>query len=484
MEHTVKPADFFSDTPPERIIGTETEYHPYGKLGICPSNSDIGRMLKGAGYDYDHEFLHNGAKLYMDCGFIEYASAEGRGVAEATAADFAGLRIMGQMQQQCESLINLQSWAPFFRMAGSYKMPGEGEKRGKIDTAGRHANYMLPMPRNYEETGRLVTLMCSYIATRAIWDGCGLVTDRFVLSQKSTGIGETIVTNGYGNRTLENGKPMGTLHFNSNTAESKIPAGWALFEDRAPEPHMSVRGTLRSLAATSLVARLVEQQLVNASNANDFLISHPIKTLHRSQRSFHDRQFNLASGKTISVADYQSMLFETIQEHVDKSRLELPESEREVPVQIIDICDRIKVLHPHEPDYSTLVPDVEAATKLYFLRQQLQKHHGDTRIQRHNAEAISFDRAWHRVDGKSIGRLIFSRFDPRDGELDKQIERFTREAPNTRAVGRGQAVGLPEITSVDWGKLGWGENTIPLGDPYETYDSLITDIQTGSESVA
>jgi len=88
-EKTPVVADFFSDNPPARIIGTESECNiqeskPHSVVEYVSSESINAIGIKNA-----HGFLDNGMRIYVDVGHIEIAKAESFGAIEAAASDIA-----------------------------------------------------------------------------------------------------------------------------------------------------------------------------------------------------------------------------------------------------------------------------------------------------------------------------------------------------------------------------------------------------------
>ncbi len=90
MPERVSPKDFYSDHPPQRIMGTEMEYDAdhlaaEGSIMSTSTNADIRHVIHGRGIgDYDKIiaddiFTGNGSRIYRDSKHIEYASPESLG---------------------------------------------------------------------------------------------------------------------------------------------------------------------------------------------------------------------------------------------------------------------------------------------------------------------------------------------------------------------------------------------------------------------
>lgn len=74
-----------------------------------------------------------------------------------------------------------------------------------------------------------MAMIGSFLATKTIWNGNGLVADSFLLSQKADGIGVGVIMNIHSQ--VDHGqKPLATYHTNNDMANDKISSGWAVLK--------------------------------------------------------------------------------------------------------------------------------------------------------------------------------------------------------------------------------------------------------------
>ena len=471
MDRTIYPSAFIGPTPPERIIGTETEYASNDLVRL--RGEPLGPALNHLGYNTTRDtagtghFVDSGARVYFDMGkLLEVATPEARGPLEATIVDFAGMSIINRLgvYQATGGPEPLGTTTPAYRISGSY-MPATSTEPPEYVTVGRHGNYLLPRPGNDETNLMFREVLSAYIATRAIWDGCGIVMGRYGLSQKTPGIGVTVL-NGHGHRTVEGGKPMGEL---LGPQDGKFTPGWTIFEDRSVDAHMSRMGTLLSVGAVSLVLRLLEQGIINQYNADDFTLREPIGVLKNTNYHFGKGVFDLESGAKSTAAELQQRFIEAMSMMASSEDRRLPDSEIGVAERLQKLSPKLSELDRKDPDYEVLSPEVEWATKLHYLRT---KYGEDFCNKKTLVEAVAFDRQWHQTDEKSIGQLVYKRLDPDAKQLDEPIEYFRTHPPQTRAAARSRLLSSAACTLADWNLVklvgSAPSEAIELDDPYSS----------------
>jgi hypothetical protein len=211
---------------------------------------------------------------------------------------------------------------------------------------------------------------------------------------------------------------------------------------------MSKSQTFQSLAVTSLVLRLMEQKIIHAGNAEDFVLRHPVDSLHRINNHFGRQLFWLESGKRISARVLQERYARAILDMAEKTIL--PDDEQTAALQFMALCKRLRGITQHS-DIGPLAPDVPWATKLHYLRAK----YGEDAWEHRLADAVAFDLQWHRIDSRSIGLKVYSKLDPWIQCVDTR--KLIAQAPiNSRAAARGAA-----IRSGDCDGAGWGYVSFP-----------------------
>jgi hypothetical protein len=443
------PGAFASDTP--RLTGTEEEYHIQPARMLVASVRE--ERLAKLGLKIASSYLSNGARLYEYSG-MEYCSPECADPSETAEADFAGIEPIRAITRLPE--IPAEDWAqmsaaqrkeeqqkrfPVLRLSGSFDV-----NTGKIETRGYHENLMFPWPEDDEKHQRMIRVLSSYLTTRIVWNGSGLVTnDGYLVSQKAPGIG-AVVGDGYGNRTTHGKKPLGALMSAGSDSRDKLSAGWGIFEVRSGDAHMSRTRLFMSLAGTSLVMRLIEQDVINADNEGDFIINDPIGALHRINANYGQGEIELASGKTTTAAGLQANYFETGLAFAEEAPLTA--SELKAAQELARINQKLGDLSLEQAlAWREIARDVEWAAKAHFLRrEQENKSYTGTGIDaRKLRDAAMFDLRWHSIDDNSIGLHKYAQLDP-----------LHRTPPNllavqrTRAAARGKAVASGKCTGAQW----------------------------------
>ncbi len=466
----LKPAEFGSNTP--RPSGTEVEYHVQEGRKL-PEATRI-EYLQEIGIAIVSTFLSNGGRLYEYDG-LELCTPECTNPKTTAKAEFKGIDIMRAVTNIPK--ISAEEWAtmskeqrafeqkrqfPVLRLSGSYD-----PKEDRVNTRGYHQNLLFPWPKDVAKVQRLKRVMDSYLATRLIWDGAGMpVKGNYLLSQKAPGIGATVTVENYGSRTAHGNKPLAAMHNGNNShegARDKLSPGWGLLEIRSADVHMSQTRTFVSLAGTSLLMRLVEQDYINEDNEHEFIIAEdPIETLHELNKN-HGRGLltHTVNGetKTITAAGLQEYYFTAALNFGEREPLH--ESELTAGHELVRINQKLgsflvdKALRP-------LVRDVEWAAKEHYLglEQAHKQYTGDNIAQQKLEDAAWYHLLWHSADEDSIGLHKYAKLDPLHQMPDEAID------PASRAVARGAAVASGRFEDITWNKLTRDYKTIIHLDDY------------------
>lgn len=425
-----RPRDFYTDQPPRRIFGTETEYQFDTGRSPDPKNEDIAAGMAELGFLVSGQFCSNGAKVYWDAG-IEYATPECDSPAAAARADFTGMIIVDKL---CHTSQIKKPGLPVLRRAGGFDV-----ETGTTYGRGYHQNLTIPYPKDNEKMEVLKSTLSGFLATRPIWDGAGLVTSKgFLLSQKAPDIGRPVV-DGYGRRTEAYYKPLAGLHSSAGGADDKIVGDWGLVEIRSADAHMNLEQSRDSLAIASLVLRLVEQDLINTRNVERFSLLDPIQSLHRVNASRRETKIRSASREQTTALALQRRFADAALAMSEK--IDLPAGEKQAAMAYQAKLDTLARYYK-SGDLAELILHVEWATKLLVLTRKF----GDTAIHDDLDQALKFDAGWHRIDEKSISKRVYQKRAPSPEISEDDI----LTPPNTRAAARGKAIGSGYCTGASW----------------------------------
>ncbi|MGE0880190.1 MAG: proteasome accessory factor PafA2 family protein [Acidimicrobiia bacterium] len=189
MNASERAAAEWARAPGSVVIGCE---HELG-ISVRPTeacdgwDSAAGLILAVGGLDIGRcaccQFLHNGARLYIDCGqHLEYATPECTSARELVGADAAGTRILAAMAKAAED--HLTGIRPDVRIR---VIKNNVSTNGA--SWGAHENYQVPVSLAWSD---LADGLASFLASRVVFCGAGTVvasrsdaTNRFRVSQRA-----------------------------------------------------------------------------------------------------------------------------------------------------------------------------------------------------------------------------------------------------------------------------------------------------------
>lgn len=178
-----RPKDFYSDTPPPRIISSEMEYCIQDPLNSPSDFIDAAIALSGLralptcshdGYHGLGFMLENGARIYQDTNRDEYASPECSDALTLALVEHRGDRLIADTALVTPGI------------KGAYKRIGYDHKK-RATSAGYHESYLIPNGLLDIYIAKIA--VASLLATRVIWAGAGIVGETYRHSQKAHGIG-------------------------------------------------------------------------------------------------------------------------------------------------------------------------------------------------------------------------------------------------------------------------------------------------------
>ncbi len=448
---------FFSPTPPPRIIGTEMEYTvDYETLCNYSSLLYNGKTLH-------HDFLPNGARLYVDGENLEYCSAESLGPLDAAAADHAGMPIVKDIYSSTtsrekygkEHVSGNQRFIPLRRSGGfcGVFVEEDGSVSSGYDSMGYHENLLTVLSPEFEQYRVFEKLMYSFLTTRHIWEGAGMVLEdgTLELSQKLFHTHNKELM-----RTHTDREKLG--HLKKAT----------LVEIRTADVHMLPFASFMGLGVTSLVLRLVEQGVIGPHNIKNWAIKgYPINEATRlSTMSYDDfdAEITLENGEQISVATYQRRLAELAVELTKE--IALPKDEVKAANEWLKIMLSIEASGLEDP---YLLGRVEHVTK-HALMEHIARRKGK---ELEAMQRVAVDLSFTTVDQK-LARGALKLFGDEAVRRDSAVileraDRYVTHAPKTRARARGGLIKTHgrDVKDAGWNFVKVGPKLIKLKDPYD-----------------
>jgi proteasome accessory factor A len=451
FENTPSAVDFFSDSPPPRIIGTESECNIQSLEDNSCSNYISKDAIEASGHKQVNGFLDNGMRLYVDMGHLEIATAESLGPRQAAFSDIAGPLLLSNIVE-------------------SSTLPHRGLHRysGSVisntsKTSGYHENFLIP--RSISQSNFLRTILASHLASR-IWAGSGVVGMKgFEISQKISGIGGLPIDDGMRRLTDHGNKPMALIHTSQDDSDTLGKTKqWSRLEVRFADTSFSIASRYLGLAATSLTLRLAEHQsLINAEDLLDFSFSDSLEAAKRfsNDLSFTDVAWS-KNGAKISPIDYQEILAEACLELSEK--INLPDDEVKAIKLWLEICDRLRISDFKNQDYAGLEKILDLAARHYYLSNRFESD----QLNSYNYSAVSANLTWDRILPIG-GAMKYWANNPQNKSHLLDIEELVWSPPQTRAYIRGNLIASEseKIRYAFWSYIMSGEKKIELFNPYE-----------------
>ena len=425
-EKRIHPQDFFSENPPDRIIGIESEI----TIQIS-SNSDLyndenkfmnDQVIRDAGFRCaGYGYLDTGGRAYLDMQNLEIATAECLGPRQAAAADYAGILQIIDIVDASE-----------LEHDGLFRNTGTAIK-GVAETTGYHENYLIP--RSITSETDFNTLLPSFWASR-MWAGAGMVNDGFELSQKIAGIGFQTITNELSNRITHGSKPMAIVPPEGADQDTITPGGdYARLEVRFADANFSKTINFLDLAATSLTLRLVEHKdKIN----NDLLIAKSFESPGFAAQYFSTdlcftRTMETLDGDTISAINYQELLLE--QALALNEIIELPDDEKIALPLWGHVLDQLKLADLKKNEYAGLLELADFAIRHFYL----MKRFDEPQINSYNAEVVAASLAWDRISPSGPAMRYWDKIDSPYVSYSEILKLYDTP-PRTRAAARGNLI--------------------------------------------
>jgi hypothetical protein len=439
--------NFVHGTPP-RIMGSETEYTTGTKSesesASFFANIDPSKILTPSSPENNKSlWLKNGAHIYQDAGYVhEYASPECMSATELLHYEKAGEEII-------QAAATAALTTPFDRV---YKRAGYADVYGKNGaqileqmSTGHHENYYFPFT-NLLTRGLLAQQeLDSYLSTRAIWSGTGLVGEHgFDISQKASAV------NFRGNSSTDDGDKIAyKMHDES-----------ARLEIRTGEGNMSEWVIVQKFAMTSLVLRLIEH---GRFPPHLLLPSDPTYAMRSMSRYPAAAILGL---EHISAANHQKMIAEHALDFAEHQP-SIPAEEIHATEEIIRACRQIDDYLLRSGDIANISDRIDWAAKYHRM---IEKGFTEFDITTENLEAVMHDISWENISVRGISRLWYKRKKGLIIAKPEDIEYASYVPPETRAKERVQAIKNTSkqrrLNYVTWNIVDTDRGMLKLPSPY------------------
>lgn len=441
MKEVITPQDYFSDAPPQRIIGSECEYNVQmpPKVDITFIGQYINAYaIESAGYEHFGSFLSNGGRLYPDVKHLEYATPECLGPRQAAAADLAGITVMKDVVSASGN-----RHGGLFRIAGlntgssSSWVPADGH------TSGYHENYMTP--RSVAQDMQIAETLPTFLASRVWAMGGAVQRYGYGLSQKINGIGGKLVDDNMDRRVNNPDKPMVLIPSATDDEDVFNNPQWARIEVRYADPLLSPVARYVGFAATSLVLRLIEHShKLPAKALNAITLRDPLEAARAFARdtSFTATEWTVydKSVSVINIGESYIDLIDTLSEIV-----ELPKDELDAIPLWADFLDRMRASSFDRQDYFGLEFLLDIAAKHRYIKKITDD------LSRDNSNAVARSLLWDRIDPVGAGMKWWINY--KNDIIDPtEIAKLVTIPPPTRARRRAKRIKRrsKSLANINW----------------------------------
>ncbi|MGB4767844.1 MAG: proteasome accessory factor PafA2 family protein [Candidatus Saccharimonas sp.] len=438
--------DFLHDTPP-RIMGSETEFTMQTR-----SMPDI-TQLRSLGthtlctIDDTYLWLDNGGLVYYDSALerdepvLEYATPECSSAGELCLYEKAGERLALQVAR--EIVGNKTSHPLYKRTAYRDVYDSTGIQRLFESSIGHHENYSTPL---------LCTLyahhaLASYLATRPLWSGAGIVTPTgFQLSQRARAV--SFLPQKHPDR-VHHGLKTPIMYHNGR------------IEVRSGDGNMLPNAIRTKYAMTSLVLRLIEHEIFPDSAI------------------YWDEYTTQAASETASAEPHEKPLSSTpsaIQQQTLIARHALRFAENHpVPAEELAAARQVHMILQALSSTPSLItaaqnigPITDWSAKLTRMHYTIGRSDWDhTRYTTESLPAVYHDLSWEEV-GDNTPSTQIEQLIP--GEIDHALN----HPPHTRAKVRTDHVRslALDILGIQWNEISFKGDMPDLRFSSAYYDHL------------
>ncbi len=419
-------------------MGSETEFTCAGSEGV------LGDSIASSEHVIDQrsaQWLKNGGRLYIDHdAIVEYATPECNSAHQLTLYELAGNEIV-------EAAVPRDT--PVYKRSSYEDVEVNGCRVMQAMSAGHHENFSSGIDTSY--WGHRYSLG-SYLATRAIWAGAGIVTDHgYELYQKRNAM-----------NFLDPGHGSYTSHGNKQLFKDKQDR----LELRAGDGNMSPWVITQKFAFTSLVLRLIEhdkfpEDLIIQGLAQAALLasSDPLEKI-RTHRG------------TYSSVSHQQAIARAGLEFADTPvGKDIPSEEVVAAQEVLRACEDVEEYLCLPDSLYNITDRIDWAAKLETMIRQGFTKNG---ISTSNLDAVRHDIQWEKIGKNSASRRWYNKYSQFDTHL---ISSAMFTPPGSRAEKRTEYLQYlvksdQTVVFSDWSSVRTDTETRMFDDPYGIDEAL------------
>lgn len=426
-----------------RIAGTETEF------GYRLTSEDSTPLTKKSSlfpseYPRVGEFLPNGGRFYVDCGFPEYATPECRNIEELIAHEIAGEELVRELVETKFTDIKLHKRCV---------TPGK-----PAHTNGYHENYSTDIDiwGESRNSNHDRNALATHFATRSLFTGAGTMAGRaFTVAQKPHGIYES-----EGDDTLYRKALVNTRwEHHTGDPQSQLRRLHVISGD----PNISPYAMRLKFGSTSSVLRLLE----HGYDLEELFLRNPVTAAKAAGGTVKmaNTPLLMQNGTLMKPIDIQESLWEKVRDL--SQHIQLPEEETHCLYAWRETIDALKKLL-----------DTDTVTEPLRLLDWYAKYEF---INRGSGKPAEMDARYDRLE-EGVGHKLRRdgrRFSPYMPEVSA-IENAKNEPPGNRARLRGSLVIAAYRHSLsssfngsaaDWGAFAHNGHRQLLGAVNRSYES-------------
>ncbi|GEM_PF-6854791 len=464
------PAEAFLDAAPPRLMGSEIECNP---PTLPPEEHEWkDHLIRGSKVFKDGKlslltrpsfnktnglWLPTGGRLYCDENrLLEVASAECIDAREVALQEALGLyAVRTLVQEYCA----LRGESPAISARTGRSTPNGNINVGP--TSGYHENYYAHLPEvyEYERNDTYTQCLLSYLATRSIWAGSGVMKkagyrtsqrESQVLFQPYISEKESKFSS-FHMRTVDGMKPPFIPQRIRGQKMGRL-------EIRSGEFSTSEDCTARMFAMTSLVLRMIEK----GRFPGKLFLEDPETTYHVS--TDYSEQSYLADGTLLTAAEHQQRIAGAAIEFA-KSFTDIPREEIDAARYVYETCSNIHEFITHPDRVPEEIISIEWARKLLSIQERIGVIAVNSLEGGLLRTAALHDANWENLLSPSANYDFIRRIDAAGTAIESYV------LPETRARLRTSLLSAA-TGSIDWDYLiHRTEGPIVMDDPYE-YDEV------------
>lgn len=440
--------DAFGHDTPLRMVGSETEYTtPF--CGEAPFINYVSPDLVAYQQHDEDLWLKNGARFYIDTdNLIEYATPECRSASELLQHEKAGERLVEETVHNMAEYrgVHPADWHAYKRTSYVDVVDRRGNTLLRPMSAGHHENYESSEQVFYD--GQAHAALQSYLASRAIWAGCGIVTAKgYELHQKASAIGQTTA------RKLTPTKHGNKLPYKIYNHRLEIRLGDG---NRSP---WAIR---TKFGLTSFVLRLIEHDTFP-----DDLIVHDEMTHQMQSVSRNPSHELLTQNGPMTAAYHQQMIARACLDFAQKHpQFAIPADEIIAAESIEKIADEIDEVIAIPDNLYVIADRIDWAAKRNRMHEKGIKA---SSISTKNLDAVKADLEWEEIGNHTPAERWYQKCQPPLDPLS--ILRAKVTPPDGSASNRVQWLAANDLSSIslcEWDRIhhNVGPDDVPVVTEY------------------